>query len=437
MRVPGAQGRAALLLWVLAAVAAGPGRAPGGEGPPPAAAAAEAAEAGAGGGLAHLWKGAELTPADVLDHGRRATGDPGEKRFAGPVLGYVTPWNARGYEVAERYAAKFTHLAPVWFQLKAVQATGDLHVAGQHEVNQTWLAGLRAGPRPPKVVPRVLFELGYKDTLQILMDKDRGKASRTVLYELMKTHGLDGLVLEVWTQWAALEDILEVDEEGEGTVTDKEELRRMMLNYLAKLAKGLHKMNPPRELILAVPPAIPTADGKQVFEPETFDLLADRVDGFSVMTYDAASGLDPGANAPLAWVGECLSELLTRKSCSADGTCAFEKADAAIGRRVLVGMNFYGNEYMLSNKRGRDIVGREFIRILRKETTTNNGTLLWDKEAHEHVFKYGLPNVGSDFEVWYPTPRSVHARMDLAASWGAGLAIWEVGQGLDWLFDLL
>ena len=99
MRVPGARGRAALLLWVLAAVATGPGRAPGGEGPPPAA----AAEAGAGGGLAYAGKGAELTPADVLDHGRRATGDPGAKGFAGPVLGYVTPWNARGYEVAERY----------------------------------------------------------------------------------------------------------------------------------------------------------------------------------------------------------------------------------------------------------------------------------------------------------------------------------------------
>ena len=36
------------------------------------------------------------------------------------------------------------------------------------------------------------------------MDKDRGKASRTVMYELMKAHGLDGLVLEVWTQWGAL-----------------------------------------------------------------------------------------------------------------------------------------------------------------------------------------------------------------------------------------
>jgi chitinase domain-containing protein 1 len=33
------------------------------------------------------------------------------------VLGYVTPWNSHGYDIAKMFARKFTHISPVWLQL--------------------------------------------------------------------------------------------------------------------------------------------------------------------------------------------------------------------------------------------------------------------------------------------------------------------------------
>ena len=40
------------------------------------------------------------------------------KHFAGDVLGYVTPWNSHGYDVAKGLNAKFNIISPVWLQFK-------------------------------------------------------------------------------------------------------------------------------------------------------------------------------------------------------------------------------------------------------------------------------------------------------------------------------
>lgn len=40
------------------------------------------------------------------------------KHTNGTVLAYVTPWNRKGYDIARLFAMKFTHICPVWLQLK-------------------------------------------------------------------------------------------------------------------------------------------------------------------------------------------------------------------------------------------------------------------------------------------------------------------------------
>ena len=44
---------------------------------------------------------------------------------------------------------------------------------------------------------------------------------------------------------------------------------------------------------------------------------------------------------------------------------------------------------------------------------------------------------GSMTYVWYPTKESVDLRIKLAESLGVGISIWEIGQGLDYFYNLL
>lgn len=49
--------------------------------------------------------------------------------------------NGRGYDVAQRARGKFTHVVPVWYQVRG--AEGNLELHGGHDLDASWLQSLR------------------------------------------------------------------------------------------------------------------------------------------------------------------------------------------------------------------------------------------------------------------------------------------------------
>ena len=80
---------------------------------------------------------------------------------------------------------------------------------------------------------------------------------------------------------------------------------------------------------------------------------------------------------------------------------------------------------------GGAITGRDFVHLLEKYKPS----LQWDEKSLEHFFIYS--HEGVRHAVFFPTLMSLSVRLDEARNWGTGLTIWEIGQGLDFFFDVL
>ncbi|XP_041054394.1 chitinase domain-containing protein 1 isoform X2 [Carcharodon carcharias] len=108
-----------------------------------------------------------------------------ERHFSGDVLGYVTPWNSHGYEITKIFGGKFTLISPVWLQIqrKGVQL---YHVTGHHDIDQ---------------VPRILFDSWtYRDYESLFNSEDEIEELTEALVQTAKAEEFDGFVIEVWSQ---------------------------------------------------------------------------------------------------------------------------------------------------------------------------------------------------------------------------------------------
>lgn len=140
-----------------------------------------------------------------------------------------------------------------------------------------------------------------------------------------------------------------------------------------------------------------------------------------------------GPNSPIKWVQKCV-EILDPESTHRS--------------QILLGLNFYGNDYSING--GGPIVGSQYIDILKNHTSVK---FQWDDKSQEHFFEYKYALIIQNFEyaylinllfrnqgrhtVFYPTLYSIEQRIRLAAKLGTGISIWELGQGLDYFYDVL
>ncbi|XP_042385715.1 chitinase domain-containing protein 1-like isoform X1 [Zingiber officinale] len=345
---------------------------------------------------------------EILAENSRFSENTSRRHFPNPVLAYVTPWNSRGYEMAKLFGSKLTHISPIWYELKSEGK--KLVLEGRHNVDKEWISELWNNGHP-LVLPRVVLEASPMDLL--LKKKQWNKAIDIIIKEC-KDMGYDGIVLESWSRWAAY-----------GILHDPD-LRNMALDFIKQLGKALHSVDLTRrtddhklELIYVIPaPRSPNLN-EYDFGPRDLQQLCDAVDGFSLMTYDFSGPQSPGPNAPLNWVHTSLSMLVGDSDAKNHA------------RKILLGLNFYGNDFLIPEGGGEAITGRDYISLLEK----HKPVLRWDNISAEHFFVY--PHNYQRHTVFYPSLISLSTRLEEARAWGAGISIWEIGQGLDYFFDLL
>ncbi|KAG0600099.1 hypothetical protein M758_11G007100 [Ceratodon purpureus] len=343
----------------------------------------------------------------VAEHGRPWR-DSGHRHFLNSVLVYVTPWNSLGYDMAKKFRAKFTHVSPVWYQLK--RGKDGLELLGRHDVDMQWIADVRQNGSP-MIVPRVVLE-GWP--LDMLLDPAEQKQAIDFIANECKDMEYDGIVLESWTTWAAF------------NILDKPNLRQKALELVHALGTTLHSMKASNagseersmQLHLVIPPPTEHKRDARSFTRADMTVLGNSIDGLSVMTYDFSGPNRPGPNAPAPWIESTLQNL----------RATYENNDAA--PEVLLGLNFYGNDFTLPQG-GGPIIGHQYVALLDK----HKPSISWDEESAEHYFLYD----GDDAKhvVFYPTLASISARLNTATDVGSGLSIWEIGQGLEYFFDLL
>uniref|UniRef100_A0A7C9DC39 Chitinase domain-containing protein 1 n=1 Tax=Opuntia streptacantha TaxID=393608 RepID=A0A7C9DC39_OPUST len=250
------------------------------------------------------------------------------RHFSNPVLAYITPWNSAGYDLAKRFNSKFTHLSPVWYNLKGQGI--KLVLEGRHDADRGWMSELRQKGNA-QILPRFVLEAEPKDLLR--KKKQRDKAIDLIITEC-RDMDYDGVVLESWSRWY-------------GVLHDAA-MRKMALQFIKQLGDALHNVSSNRsgkylQLVYVIGP--PRSENPQPYDfgPVDLQILNESVDGFSLMTYDYSSPYSPGPNAPLKWVHSTL-ELLSAGSKS-------------LANKIFIGINFYGYDYLMAEGLGEMAMG--------------------------------------------------------------------------------
>lgn len=326
------------------------------------------------------------------------TGTGTEGAASNETLAFVTPWNGRGYDLAKQLRAKFAYVCPVWFLIRRRAAAEPFELVGDHDVDRGWMADVRGNDSeaPPLICPRFHFDgWSLPQVVQLLGERLARSALVRAIVRKAKEHAFDGVVIDLASQ-------------GAGRYAG------VLRLFVGELGDALHKQG--RQLILTLMPR--HGGGEEVFGESDLRELQSKVDRFVLMTYDYASPGRPGPNAPLPWVESAIATLLGRAS-----------PPNPLAARLLVGLNLYGYTYAESGG-GEAVLGPQFLDILR----VHKPRARWLEEAAEHVFKY--QDGFARHNLYYPTLASLARRLDLFHRWGVGASLWEIGQGLDYFYDL-
>ncbi|KAI6224263.1 Chitinase domain-containing protein 1 [Aphelenchoides fujianensis] len=338
----------------------------------------------------------EKLKAEILEHHDELDASKSKRKFA--KLGYVTPWNGHGYDVAKWTTEKYTHISPVWFQLTPFQRTSDLscQFSGEHDIDRGWLEDLRKNNSDVKIVPRFILEMKDPKMFERFLTTDIAHvrcADQLALF--LERNQFDGMVFEFWLQ-------VLVATRGQGS------------QYLIEMTEMFSRRLKRKNLLFIVPltPPVRTIefDGKSFLPPEYVGRLIEAVDYLNLMTYDYSGG-EVGGISPIQWIQTNVHLFLAQ--------------NPEFASKLLVGLNYYGH---CVGDISDTIMGGRFVELLKED----GKRLYWDDRVKESVLVWG------NSRCWFPTRRSLESRLQLVEEEKlGGVGIWELGQGLDSFTSLL
>lgn len=290
----------------------------------------------------------------------------------------MTPWNNRGYDLAKKFRTKFTYISPVWLQLR--EDTDHVPIiTGTHDIDRQWMLDVKNGVEGDDQQgegPEIVPRIVYERNR--LSSEDVPVIIDKML-ELMEDFKFDGMVFEIPVM--------------QGTVD--------MLQHIGRAFRAADKL-----LILVLSRS--SKEGELPVTHEIFNELAPLVHRFSMNAYDFSM---PGPNAPYPWLKKTL-----------------EKMSPMERQKVLMGIPFYGYD-------NRDaITGSTYIQSL---TDNEVSKIRWDATAHECQHTYTAVETNSHHVVFFPCLQFLQDRLKLYKEKHVGVAIWELGQGLEFFYDLL
>jgi len=296
----------------------------------------------------------QINAKEIIANNQAYLNDTSQRSVDQAVLGYVTPWNSHGYDVAKIFAEKFEFISPIWLQVKPTPNRKNYIVSGLHDVDQNWMKEVKDNGLSSnlKIVPRLLFDAwNGQDFLQLFTDQKSVHRLTTAVLNAIEENGFDGIVLEVWSQLGG---------------QYSEELIKILRQFGRKLrAKNF-------TFILVIPPSVYYRNSPGMFHKDSFDQLVELVDYFSLMTYDYSNSQRPGPNSPVDWVKTCVENL---------------DPESVHRNQILLGLNFYGNDYSING--GGPIVGSQYMDTLKSHSTVK---FQWDDHSQEHFFDYKYNN---------------------------------------------
>jgi len=327
------------------------------------------------------------------------TSSPWAEKFLGvrEVLGFIAPWNDKGYKIAKYFRDKFTSVSPLWFRiLPGRPDTVGFDIAGLElaQKRRAWAndsASVGLG-----VLPHFSIE-GFErlEGLRALLAAPETLASEMVGF--CQRGGFAGLVFDI-------------------RIVLFPGVKKLMPQLVAAVGQALRAAG--KRFVLSVPAPVPGDEGSKrpVFDAADSVAVAANVDAVVVGTRDFSKG-EAGPAAPLPWVRSSLMRLL-----------AGAKGGGLRADQLLLEVPLYGRAFRKLEE-GRVAMGDELVKVVKREKPL----FVWDAEAREHSANISRSQVVLSL----PTLQFVAERLKLAKSLGVGVALRELGSGVDYLYDLL